>query len=84
MRDNGCTKDNRTPLSLQFCSPTRCAFQTGRNPLQVNPINAEVCPQPVPHRASLWEVRVMTLYALINAEPNVANPADPVGRSPGR
>ena len=33
-------------------SPTRCALQTGRNPLQVNPLNAE---------------------------PNVANPADPVG-----
>lgn len=36
----------------QFCSPTRCAIQTGRNPLQVNPLNAE---------------------------PNVANPADPIG-----
>jgi hypothetical protein len=26
----------------QFCSPTRCAIQTGRNPLQVNPLNLEV------------------------------------------
>jgi arylsulfatase B len=25
----------------QFCSPTRCAIQTGRNPLQVNPLNLE-------------------------------------------
>ena len=36
----------------KFCSPTRCAIQTGRAPVHVN---------------------------VINADPSVHNPADPVG-----
>jgi arylsulfatase B len=36
----------------KFCSPTRCAIQTGREPVHVN---------------------------VINADPSVHNPADPVG-----